>query len=438
MSDRTSSSGVRGEHGGDRSRSAFPRLGTRLRIASALRPSPDRAAWPRAGRDRGSAMTRPALDITRLPDLAHGRSRTGPVRDQRPVYVDLLPPCNAGCPAGENIQGWMAHVKAGEHEQAWRVLTAENPFPAIHGRVCYHPCESVCNRAELDSALSIHAVERFLGDLALEQGWRFRSPPVRSGKRVLVIGAGPSGLSAAHHLARLGHEVEIRDAGPEPGGMMRYGIPAYRLPRDVMGAEVDRLAALGVRFTSSHRVEDLEAERREGAFDAVFVAVGAHLSKRVNIPAADAGHIIDALSFLHGVAAGDRPVIGRRVAVWRRQHGDGCRASRQADGRRRGADRVPAHADADAGPRGGGRGSRAGGGTDQLAPDDHGDGGLRAGYRGDGAGRDRLSAADRPLRHVGGGHRHPCSRPGHRHRPFCAPSRAWSSTATAPYACRVR
>jgi len=262
------------------------------------------------------STARSATDITPLPDLLHGHSRTGPVRDQRPVYVDLLPPCNAGCPAGENIQGWMAHVKEGRHEEAWRLLTADNPFPAIHGRVCYHPCEGVCNRAELDSALSIHAVERFLGDLALERGWQFDPPRQRSGKRVLVIGAGPSGLSAACHLARLGHEVEIRDAGPEPGGMMRYGIPAYRLPRDVMGAEIDRLAALGVRFTSSHKVEDLEAERRAGGFDAVFVAVGAHLSKRVNIPAADAGPIIDALSFLHGVAAGERPVIGRRVAVY--------------------------------------------------------------------------------------------------------------------------
>jgi NADPH-dependent glutamate synthase beta subunit-like oxidoreductase len=255
-------------------------------------------------------------DITPLPDLEHGRSRTGPVRHARPVYVDLLPPCNAGCPAGENIQAWMAHVKAGEHERAWRVLTTDNPFPAIHGRVCYHPCESVCNRAELDSPISIHAVERFLGDLALQRGWSFDDPPVRSGKRVLVIGAGPSGLSAACHLARLGHEVEVRDAGPEPGGMMRYGIPAYRLPRDVMGAEIDRIAALGVRFTSNHRVEDLEAERREGAFDAVFVAVGAHLSKRVDIPAADAGRIVDAVSFLRDVATGERPVIGRRVAVY--------------------------------------------------------------------------------------------------------------------------
>jgi NADPH-dependent glutamate synthase beta subunit-like oxidoreductase len=260
--------------------------------------------------------SRSATDLTPLPDLLHGRSRTGPVRDQRPVYVDLLPPCNAGCPAGENIQAWMAHVKDGQHEQAWRVLTADNPFPAIHGRVCYHPCESVCNRAELDSPLAIHAVERFLGDLALEQGWRFDPPKARSGKRVLVIGAGPSGLSAACHLARLGHAVEIRDAGPEPGGMMRYGIPAYRLPRDVIGAEIERIAALGVRFTDNYWVDDLEEERREGRFDAVFVAVGAHLSKRVDIPARDAGPILDAVSFLRGVAAGQRPTIGRRVAVY--------------------------------------------------------------------------------------------------------------------------
>jgi 2-oxoacid:acceptor oxidoreductase delta subunit (pyruvate/2-ketoisovalerate family) len=258
----------------------------------------------------------PARDITALPDLAHGRSRSGPVRSERPVYVDLLPPCNAGCPAGENIQGWLAHAQDGEHERAWRLLTADNPFPAIHGRVCYHPCESVCNRASMDSAVSIHAVERFLGDLALERAWRFEAPETASGKRVLVIGAGPSGLSAACHLARLGHEVEIRDSGPEPGGMMRYGIPAYRLPRDVLAGEIERLQHLGVHTTSGHRVADLETERSEGRFDAVFVAVGAHLSKRVEIPAVDAGQIVDAVSFLRGVASGERPLVGRRVAVY--------------------------------------------------------------------------------------------------------------------------
>ena len=255
-------------------------------------------------------------DVTPLPDLLHGRSRAGPVRQERPVYVDLLPPCNAGCPAGENIQAWLAHAETGDHEGAWRQLVADNPMPAIHGRVCYHPCESVCNRASLDSAVSIHSVERFLGDLALERGWSFGPPSVRTGKRVLVIGAGPSGLSAAYHLARLGHEVEIRDAGDQPGGMMRYGIPAYRMPRDVLDGELDRIAAMGVRITLGHRVEDLDAERREGGFDAVFVAVGAHLSKRVDIPAKDAGRIVDAVSFLRSVASGERPEIGRRVAVY--------------------------------------------------------------------------------------------------------------------------
>ena len=256
-------------------------------------------------------------DVTPLPDLLHGRAHAGPVRERRPVYVDLLPPCNAGCPAGENIQAWLAHTQAGRHEQAWRQLVADNPLPAIHGRVCYHPCESVCNRASLDgSAVSIHSVERFLGDLALEQGWQFDPPELVSGKRVLVIGAGPSGLSAAYHLARLGHDVEIRDSGAEPGGMMRYGIPAYRLPRDVLDGELGRIEAFGVRMTCNHRVEDLVAEREEGRFDAVFVAVGAHLSKRVDIPARDAGRIVDAVAFLRSVASGEEPVIGRRVAVY--------------------------------------------------------------------------------------------------------------------------
>jgi len=254
--------------------------------------------------------------MTPLPDLLHVRAAAGPVRDRRPVYVDLLPPCNAGCPAGENIQAWLAHAEAGRPEQAWRQLTADNPLPAIHGRVCYHPCEVVCNRASLDSAVSIHAVERFLGDLARDRGWTFDRPGRRTGQRVLVVGAGPSGLSAAYHLARLGHEVEIADAGDAAGGMMRYGIPAYRLPRDVLDAEVARIEALGVRISRGHRVTDLDAERRDGGFAAAFVAVGAHLSKRVDIPARDAGRIVDAVSFLRSVASGERPVIGRRVAVY--------------------------------------------------------------------------------------------------------------------------
>ena len=259
----------------------------------------------------------PGRDITPLPDLVHDTARAGPVRARRPVYLDLLPPCNAGCPAGENIQAWLAEIQAGQPERAWRQLVADNPLPAIHGRVCYHPCETACNRAQLDSSVSIHAVERYLGDLALEKGWALDPAPVpASGRRVLVVGAGPSGLSAAYHLARRGHQVEIRDASPEPGGMMRYGIPAYRLPRDVLAGEIGRIEALGVTITCGHPVTDLAAERREGNFDAVFVAVGAHLSKHVDIPARDASRMVDAVAFLRDVASGAHPVIGRRVAVY--------------------------------------------------------------------------------------------------------------------------
>lgn len=259
-------------------------------------------------------MAESQRDLTPLAPLGQARLRSGPVRAQRPVYVDLLPPCNNACPAGEDIQGWLAHARVGKDEEAWRLLTADNPFAAIHGRVCYHPCETSCNRKELDGSVSIHAVERYLGDLAIERGWQFWVPEVRSGRRVLVVGAGPSGLSAAYHLARLGHEVVIRDNGPKAGGMMRYGIPSYRLPRDVLDAEVARIAAMGVVFEQDHRVTDLDVER-EG-FDAVFVAVGAHLSKRVDIPNADAGRVVDAVSFLRGVESGDQPAMSGTVAVY--------------------------------------------------------------------------------------------------------------------------
>lgn len=261
-------------------------------------------------------------DLTPLPDLMQGTGLTGPSRTRRPVYLDLLPPCNAGCPAGENIQAWLAAARDGEFERAWRLLTEDNPFPAIHGRVCYHPCQDVCNRAELDTPVSIHAVERFLGDWAIDHQLTFEGTSIqgadglrgRTGKRVLVIGAGPSGLSAAYHLAREGHAVEIRDAGAEPGGMMRYGIPAYRLPRDILAAEIARIEAMGVRIVRGHTVTDLDEERQ--GFDATFVAVGAHLSKHTEIPAREATKIIDAVPFLREVAAGGHPVLGRKVAVY--------------------------------------------------------------------------------------------------------------------------
>jgi formate dehydrogenase (NADP+) beta subunit len=260
-------------------------------------------------------MRRERPDLSAPPDLSvkHG---TGPSRVRRPVYADLLPPCNHACPAGENVQAWLGLARAGRNREAWEEIVAANPLPSIHGRVCYHPCESACNREQLDGAVGIHAVERFLGDRALQEGWLPAAAADATGKRVLIVGAGPSGLSAAWHLARLGHDVEMRDAAPLPGGMMRFGIPAYRLPRDILDGEIERIRRLGVRMVAGHRVEDLEREWREGGFDAVFVAVGAHLSKRTDIPAHDATRILDAVTFLRDVESGSSPRLGRRVAVY--------------------------------------------------------------------------------------------------------------------------
>ena len=251
----------------------------------------------------------PLIDMTR-------RRVAGPVRSAHPVYVDLLPPCNNACPAGEDIQAWLGLAQAGKYREAWDVLVRDNPMPAVHGRVCYHPCETACNRAELDAPVGIHAVERFLGDLATAQGWQFKITGAPSGKRVLVVGAGPSGLSAAYHLARMGHGVEIHEAGPLAGGMMHFGIPAYRLPRQDLQREIQRIEAMGVKIVLDHKVEDVLAEMTAGGFDAAFLAIGADVGKHVDIPARDAVRVLDAVSLLHDVGTGETPLLGRRVVVY--------------------------------------------------------------------------------------------------------------------------
>jgi NADPH-dependent glutamate synthase beta subunit-like oxidoreductase len=260
-------------------------------------------------------MSRPRSDITLPPDLRQ-KTGTGPVRLQHPVYIDSIPPCNHACPAGENIQGWLDRAQAGDFEAAWRILVRDNPMPAIHGRVCYHPCESNCNRRQVDDAVSIHAVERFLGDLALQEGWVPEIEAEPSGRKILIVGAGPSGLSAAWHLALMGHQVEIREAGPMAGGMMRFGIPAYRMPRDILDAEVARIEKIGVKIVLDSKVEDILAAKEDGGFDAVFLAIGAHVGKHVDIPARDSGRILDAVSYLASVEKGEAPKLGRRVAVY--------------------------------------------------------------------------------------------------------------------------
>ena len=243
-------------------------------------------------------------------------NKTGAWRTNRPVYLDRLPPCNHACPAGENIQNWLYHAESGDYESAWRALTEDNPLPAVMGRVCYHPCEGACNRGKVDEAVGINSVERFLGDEALRKGWKFATPRAESGKRVLIVGAGPSGLSAAYHLRRLGHDVTIFEAGPVAGGMMRFGIPKYRLPRDVLDGEVARIVAMGVRVKLGCKVSNILSTMKEGGYDAAFLAVGAHIAKRAYIPAGTAAHVLDAVSVLRSMEGEEKPMLGRRVVVY--------------------------------------------------------------------------------------------------------------------------
>ncbi len=278
-------------------------------------------------------------------------NHTGSWRTVRPEYVHRLPPCNHACPAGEDIQGWLSYAENGDYEAAWRALTENNPLPAVMGRVCYHPCESACNRAMLDSAVGINSVERFLGDLAIANGWRFAPPAVKTGKNVLVVGAGPSGLSAAYHLARRGHAVTIKEAGPLPGGMIRFGIPKYRMPRDVLDAEVERITDLGVVIEYNTEVANVREAMSEGGFDAAFLAVGAHIAKRAYIPAGEAAKVLDAVQVLRSMEGEDKPLLGRRVVVYGGGNTalDVARTARRLGAEeavivyRRTRDRMPAH-----------------------------------------------------------------------------------------------
>ncbi|MCK5647540.1 MAG: FAD-dependent oxidoreductase, partial [Gammaproteobacteria bacterium] len=180
-------------------------------------------------------------------------NKTGSWRSMRPVYVDRLPPCNKACPTGEDIQGWLSLAEEKNYLGAWELLTRDNPFPAIMGRVCYHPCENSCNRGQLDLPVGINSVERFIGEQGLINNWQF-TPGKDTGKKIMIIGAGPAGLSAAYHLRRFGHQVTIYEAAEKPGGMMRYGIPKYRLPREKLNAEIYRIEKMGVTFKLNHRV----------------------------------------------------------------------------------------------------------------------------------------------------------------------------------------
>ncbi len=242
-------------------------------------------------------------------------NKTGTWRTERPIYLDRLPPCNHACPAGENIQLWLGYAEESGYEDAWRQIMEDNPLPATMGRVCYHPCEAGCNRAHLDEAVGINSVERFLGDQALKHGWQI-DPGQATGKRVMIVGAGPGGLSAAYHLRCFGHEVIIYDANPQAGGMIRYGIPKYRMPREKLRAEIARIEAMGVTINLGTRIDDVLTAKQEGKFDAVFLCIGAQVPRRTDIPVASDTPMLDAVAILRDTELDNPTKLKGRVVIY--------------------------------------------------------------------------------------------------------------------------
>jgi len=251
----------------------------------------------------------------------------GSVSALRPAQVQKVAPCMAECPAGNDVRGWLntisQHGKVGKSlddalDEAFRQLTATNPIPGVLGRVCPHPCETDCNRKEKESPVGINSVERFLGDWGIERHLPLPTlaPPGSQREKIAVVGSGPAGLSCAYHLARRGYPVTIFESLPEPGGMLRYGIPDYRLPRDVLDAEVRRIAALGVEIRCGTTVgKDVDFDALQKDHDAVFVAIGAHQGKKIRVEGEDGPFVYTGTGFLRAVWLGKPPPIGKKVAV---------------------------------------------------------------------------------------------------------------------------
>ncbi|MBW7934588.1 MAG: FAD-dependent oxidoreductase [Gemmatimonadaceae bacterium] len=254
----------------------------------------------------------PEVAVSSMSTLA---TRTGSWKYQHPEYHDKVAPCNARCPVGIDIEGYMNLLREGRVDEARDLLLSENPMPAVTGRVCHHPCESACNRRAFDGAVAIHAVERMLGDLAHQRP----APVVKAAgraERIAVVGSGPAGLAAAYHLARLGYGVTVYEAADAPGGMLRLGIPEYRLPRAVLDNDIARIAAHGVEITCGVKVgTDITWGELTSTFDAVCVSTGAHTSRALGVPGEQLPGVRPGLAFLRDVNSGKRPDLGQRVIV---------------------------------------------------------------------------------------------------------------------------
>jgi NADPH-dependent glutamate synthase beta subunit-like oxidoreductase/Pyruvate/2-oxoacid:ferredoxin oxidoreductase delta subunit len=245
----------------------------------------------------------------------------------RPQAVDKLPPCIGECPSGNDVRGWLTAIAQREKQglsleeacdKAWMIEVETNPFPAVMGRVCPHPCEGACNRSFKDGSVAINSVERFIGDWGIDRGLKL--PAIAENgpfeEKIAVVGAGPSGLSCAYQLARRGYKVTVFDAFEKPGGMLRYGIPSYRLPRNVLDNEIQRILDAGVELRSNTSIGSgitLQQLRKE--YDAVFVGIGAHKGKTMGIPGEDGPGVYTGTDFLNRANSGADVECGKKVVV---------------------------------------------------------------------------------------------------------------------------
>jgi 2-oxoacid:acceptor oxidoreductase delta subunit (pyruvate/2-ketoisovalerate family) len=242
-------------------------------------------------------------------------NRTGTWRIFRPVYDNKIPPCNNECPTNEKIQGYLDFIKLGKISEAYKLILEDNPFPSITGRVCYHPCEGACNRKDYDDSLSIHSCERFIGDWGLKNVPFVKSQAKRK-ESVTVVGSGPAGLAAAYYLGLAGFNVTIFERKAKLGGMLRYGIPAYRLPKKILDAELKKLSALGVKFKTNTAIgKDSTIDSLRKAFDYVIIAHGAHKNRPMGVPNENAKGVYSGLEYLSQINSGKKPKTGKKVAV---------------------------------------------------------------------------------------------------------------------------
>ena len=242
-------------------------------------------------------------------------NKTGAWRAQRPFYEDKTPPCSAACPVGNDIVAFIQRMTEGDFEGAWNLIKEENPFPGICGRVCFHPCESKCNRGDYDEAIAIHALERFVSDFASSLNKKIqKTPGVRKGK-IAVIGSGPAGMSCAYHLARLDYDVTVFESSSLPGGMLREGIPSYRLPKDVLDREISDIQALGAEIrTGIPFGENLKLDGLKD-YQAIFIATGAHRSRGLHIPGEKGKSVFSGLDLLKKINLSKKVKLGDKIAV---------------------------------------------------------------------------------------------------------------------------